>query len=173
MQGTMRFEGVEIVEEKLLHDLRKAGHMIRNLSEGRASQKRILVLLKETGSITQRALTKALCVQSASSSEILTKMEEAGLILRVPNGEDRRTMDISLTNAGRAEAEAAAEQTAAFRNEMFACLTEEEKRTLAALLEKLNGEWEIRCREKALTRAETKEIRWKGSNRSTVASEGD
>lgn len=68
------------MEEKLLHNLRNAGHMIRNLSEGRASQKRILVLLNKSGVVTQRALTKTLHVQSASSSEILTKMEEAGLI---------------------------------------------------------------------------------------------
>lgn len=149
------------MEEKLLHNLRNAGHMIRNLSEGRASQKRILVLLNKSGVVTQRALTKTLHVQSASSSEILTKMEEAGLILRTPNEEDRRTMDISLTEAGRNEAEAAAKEIAALRKEMFTCLNEEEKTILLSLLEKLNGEWDIRYREKVLARTETKDTQCK------------
>lgn len=131
--------------------------MIRNLSEGRASQKRILIMLNKAGVMTQRTLTKTLRVQSASSSEILTKLEEAGLIRRTPNEEDRRTMDVSLTEAGRKEAETAAEQVAALRKEMFDCLTAEEKKVLAALLERLNSEWESRYRERALARTETKE----------------
>lgn len=150
------------MEEKLLQNLRNAGHMIRNLSEGRASQKRILVLLDQTGVITQRELTKKLRVQSASSSEILTKMEEAGLILRALNQEDRRTMDLSLTQAGKKEAEAAKKEIAALRKEMFTCLNEEEKKTLLALLEKLNGEWDNCYRGKASARAETKDTRYNG-----------
>lgn len=70
-------------------------------------------------------------------------------------------MDISLTEAGRNEAEAAAKEIAALRKEMFTCLNEEEKTILLSLLEKLNGEWDIRYREKVLARTETKDTQCK------------
>lgn len=142
------------MDERLLRNLSDAGHVIHRLSNGRCGQKKILILLNSIGTITQRELTEKLRVQSASSSEILMKMEQAGWIIRTPGAEDRRTMDISLTEAGRREAEAAAGRMGTLPQELFLCLTVEEKRSLLAVLEKLNEDWDgryrggIRCREK-------------------------
>ena len=134
------------IDERLLWNLGDAGHVIYHRSEERSSQKRILILLSKTGVITQRELTERLRVQSASSSEILTKMEQSGWICRTENGKDRRTMDVALTPEGEREAAAAEEQIKAAHREMFACLEEEEKESLLVILEKLNREWDIRYR---------------------------
>ena len=129
------------VEEKILWNLNVANHAMHHMSDGKSSQKKILVMLKEAGTMTQRELTEKLQVQSASSSEILMKMEQAGWISRTPGEKDRRTMDIVLTPAGAQEAEAAAGKRNGSRGEMLGCLTNEEKDTLLALLEKMNAAW--------------------------------
>lgn len=100
------------------------------------SQKRILIILKEAGPLTQKELTERLGVQPGSASEILSKLENAGLIIRTQNEIDRRTTDIQLTDAGTELALEAAELRQQRHEEMFSCLTLEEKATLLSLLEK-------------------------------------
>ena len=127
--------------------LRDLGHMMRAQYEGKASQKRILILLGELGTVTQRALTERLGIQPGSASEILGKLESAGLISRVPNTEDRRTTDLRLTPAGKEQAEEAAAQRRERHERMFACLSEEEKDTLLGLMETLRGNWKSYLKE--------------------------
>lgn len=121
--------------------------MIRFLFEGKGSQKRILIILFESGSMTQRELTVRLGIQPGSASEVIGKLEHAGLIRRTPGREDRRTVDIQLTEEGRIRAEEAFAARRLRHQEMFACLSEEEKLHLLALLEKLNADWDRRYRE--------------------------
>ena len=75
---------------------------MQHISEGKGSQKRILMILKENPGITQRELTRHLGIQPGSASEVLGKLESAGLIRRTPSEIDRRTTDITLTEAGAA-----------------------------------------------------------------------
>lgn len=132
------------VDKKLILNLRDLGHMIRFLFEGKGSQKRILIILQETGGMTQRELTERLGIQPGSVSEVIGKLEHAGLLVRSPGSADRRTVDLKLTEAGRMQAEAAAEQRRIRHQEMFACLSEEEKEILIGLTEKLNADWNSR-----------------------------
>lgn len=132
---------------KLIMNLRDLGHHIWFLSEGRAGQKRILILLLETGVITQRALTEKLRVQPGSVSEVIGKLEAAGLILRTPSAQDRRTTDIQLTEEGRIQAEIAAAGRKTRYQEMLSCLSLEEKTELLALTEKLVRDWSSRYRD--------------------------
>ncbi|MDO5153143.1 MAG: MarR family transcriptional regulator [Eubacteriales bacterium] len=133
--------------EKLVMNLQTLSHIMRAQYEGRASQKRILILLYEAETVTQRNLTERLGIQPGSSSEILAKLEKTGLITRTPNAQDRRTVDIRLTAAGKELAVEAAKQRRQRHADMFACLSEEEQQTLLALLEKLSGDWQVRFRE--------------------------
>ena len=126
---------------KLLTLLRVLGHLGHHM-EGPGGQGRILSVLKANGEMTQRALTEMLGIQPGSASEIITKLERAGLVIRTPNPDDRRTADISLTEAGEARAEVAAEKAKTFKEELLSALTEEEKDTLLPLLEKLCTSWE-------------------------------
>lgn len=131
--------------KKLILNFRSISHTMRKLYEGRGSQKRVLILIREAGgTITQRELTERLGIQPGSASELIGKLEKAGLIVRTVNETDRRTVDIVLSEAGSAAARQAAEDREKRHEEMFSCLSEEEKETLTALLEKINASWRER-----------------------------
>lgn len=132
------------MNNKLIRNLRDLGHVIRFLFEGKGSQKRILIILYESGIMTQRALTERIGIKPGSASEVIGKLESAGLILRTPSQEDRRTTNIELTEEGREKAREAAEQRRSRHEEMFSCLSEEEKESLLVLLEKLKADWDDR-----------------------------
>lgn len=120
-------------------------HVIQMLSEGRGSQKRVLTVLEKTGTITQAQLTEYLGIQSSSVSEILAKLENAGLVTRVKNSLDQRTIDVSLTPAGIEQAQETIRQQQQRNQEMFSALSPAEKRSLLVLLEKVNADWERHC----------------------------
>lgn len=136
------------VNDKLIINLRDLSHIMRLLYEGRGSRKHVLIVLNDSGRITQRELTQKLGIQPGSVSEILSKMESAELIARTPNGADRRTTDISLTDKGKMLAAEAAEKRRQRHAAMFSCLTEEEKKVLLSLMEKVYADWEQRYLEK-------------------------
>lgn len=142
------------INDKLIINLRDISHTMRSLYEGRGSQKRILIILKETGTITQHALTKRLGIQPGSASEVIAKLENAGLIIRVPSETDRRTVDVALTEKGKGLAIEAAAQRSRRHEDMFSCLSEGEKEELLSLLEKVNADWEQRYRDIADKRGE-------------------
>lgn len=141
--GITGYERMDI-ENKLIMNLRDLGHRIRFLFEGKGSQKRILIILRETGGMTQRELTERLGIQPGSVSEVLGKLENAGMVRRTMSPSDRRTTDIQLTRSGRERAEEAARERRNRHQEMFSCLSDQEKDTLLALVEKLNQDWEYR-----------------------------
>ena len=134
------------INDKLIMNLRDISHTMRSLYEGRGSQKRILIILHEVGKITQRALTERLGIQPGSASEVIAKLESAELITRTPSESDRRTADIQLSDKGRALASQAVNQRRCRNEEMFSCLSEDEKMELLTLLEKINTDWEQRYR---------------------------
>lgn len=117
---------------------------MRSLYEGRGSQKRVLIVLNETGTVTQRELTQRLGIQPGSASEVIAKLESMGLVERTLSEADRRTANISLTDAGRHQAEEVLEQRQRRHEEMFSVLTAGEKEQLLSLLEKVNDDWKIR-----------------------------
>lgn len=131
MEGS-RYKSLE-TEEKLTILLQALEHMGRLGNDGRGSQGRILGILAREGTMTQRALTEQLGIQPGSASEIIGKLERAGLLSRSPSSLDRRTADITLTGAGRA-------RVAEYQppESMFSVLSSQEKETLLGLLEKLN-----------------------------------
>lgn len=130
---------------RLIIYLRDLSHVMRFLYEGRGSQKRILIVLEEAGGrLTQRELTRRLGIQPGSASEVIAKLEHAGYIRRTPSKADRRTADIELTEAGKISALESRKQRIRRHEEMFACLSEDEKHQLLFLLEKVNTDWENR-----------------------------
>ena len=118
--------------------------MLRRQYEGRGSQRRILIMLLALEPVTQRELTERMGIQSGSASEVLGKLEAAGLICRVPGETDRRTMDITLTPSGRERAEEALRQRQERHRQMFSVLSDEEKQTLRELLQKIEMDWAVR-----------------------------
>lgn len=130
------------IHGRLVSNFREIGHTLRAVSEGKGSQKRILVVLSQSGAITQSELTERLGIQPGSASEVLGKLEAAGLITRAQSEADKRTTDVRLTEAGEAAAKEAYAQRMARNAQMFAFLSEQEKAALLALLERVNEAWD-------------------------------
>ena len=141
-----RYDNLDI-NNKLIWNLRDIGHTMRSIFEGKGSQKRILIVLNEFGTITQSELTQQLGIQPGSASEVLAKLESAGLITRTPSQTDRRTTDVQLTEAGTAAAIEAKAQREARHNRMFACLSNTQKKELLSMLEQHNASWDEFYRE--------------------------
>ena len=135
-----QYESAEL-HNSLVLNFWEIAHTMRHISEGKGSQKRILMILLENGPMTQSELTEQIGIQPGSASEVLGKLETAGLILRTPSETDRRTADICLTASGKNAAEAAYAQRQVRHQQMFSGLSDEEKETLLQLLEKVNADW--------------------------------
>ena len=130
---------------KLIIHLRDIGHTMRGLYEGRGSQQRVLIVLNEMGgAVTQRMLTERLQIRSGSASEVIGKLESAGYIVRSVSEDDRRNVEVALTEKGMAAAEEAKRQRELRHEEMFLCLSKTEREELLVLLEKLSSDWEKR-----------------------------
>lgn len=132
------------INDRLIINLRDISHTMRFLYEGKGSQRRILIILNEAGTITQQTLTKRLGIQPGSVSEVIAKLENAGMLTRTPSKTDRRTADLALTEGGKLLALEAASQRGRRHEEMFSCLTKEEKSELLFLLEKICADWKKR-----------------------------
>lgn len=126
------------VNDKILLNIRDLEQKIHFLYEGKKSQRRVLILLRENGSMTQREMTEKLNVKPASASEVLTKLANKGFIIRVPSSIDKRTMVVSLTDEGAKIADEAYRYRSLRIVEMLSCFDDEEKDVLLSLLEKMN-----------------------------------
>ncbi len=126
------------VNDKILLNIRDLEQKTHFLYEGKKSQRRVLILLRENGSMTQREMTEKLNVKPASASEVLTKLANKGFIIRVPSSIDKRTMVISLTDEGAKIADEAYRYRSLRIVEMLSCFDDEEKDVLLSLLEKMN-----------------------------------
>ncbi|MDR3315738.1 MAG: MarR family transcriptional regulator [Coriobacteriales bacterium] len=105
-------------------------------------QSRILAILAQHESLTQRELLDIAGIRSASLSELLGKVESSGYITREKNAADHRNIDIRLTEAGKQAARGLPDQRATMAQELFFALDTSEREQLADILEKLLTSWE-------------------------------
>ncbi len=132
------------VDEQLLGLFQSCVHTLhhrrgRNQAQG---QGRLLNILFHKGSITQRKLMDIMDIRSASLSELLGKLEANGYIVREQNADDRRIVDITITDEGRVKAKEMKQRRIRMAESLFAVLDEDEKQQLAATLSKLSIAWE-------------------------------
>ncbi len=92
----------------------------------------VRILYENGGTMGQKALQELLHVQPGSISEILSKMEEKGLVTRSKADTDKRASLISLTDA---------ENPQNPDSVSFDALSGEEQETLKSLLKKLLASW--------------------------------
>ena len=104
-------------------------------------QGRLLRLLAQEGSMTQAALSERAQLRPPTVAELLEKLENAGMIARARDTEDRRRMIVSVTARGRSEIESLRDSGAQFAEDLFSGLTENEIETMLALVEKLNAQF--------------------------------
>ena len=84
----------------LLSLFRRCSHLQFHRLSRFQGQGRILGLLLQHGTLTQRELAELTQRRSATLSEQLERMESAGLLLREKNCSDKRNVDLRLTELG-------------------------------------------------------------------------
>ena len=123
----------------LYHLMRSCGHILYHNGMNKSGQGRILHILEQEGSLAQKDLQTILKIKSGSVSEILTKLEKDGLIVRTRDERDRRRMIVSMTEEGRKHAQDFHER--AEKKNWFYALSEEEQAQLRTILQKLLAAW--------------------------------
>ena len=98
---------------------------------------RMLGLLLDHGEMSQSHLAYHLGIRPQSLSEMLTKAEADGMIVRRQSTEDKRQTLVSLTELGQSRVETFRENHRRQAAEFLEPLTDEEKAALAELLRKL------------------------------------
>ncbi len=136
----------ENIEQKtrVIFLLEKYAHYIFHRFFEKPGRDRALRVLYESGTITQKVFAEKMSIRPSSSSEILSKMESEGLITRTPHDEDKRNINVTLTEDGKKLAvEMIRKQTEAARMTMLS-LSPEELTTLEEILNKIIADWDER-----------------------------
>ena len=100
----------------------------------------VLATLRRTGPpyrLRPSEFSSALMLTSSGTTKRLDRLEQAGLITRAPDPDDRRGTLIALTDKGRERIDAVTEAHLANEHRLLAALTAAERDELAALLRKL------------------------------------
>jgi DNA-binding MarR family transcriptional regulator len=133
------------INEQIFSDLVQIKRTMLSLYEGPGSQQSILIVLSEQeGPISQQTLIKMLGIAAGSASEVLAKLEHAGLIERTVYENDRRSALVSLTSLGEQKAKEAYQTRKERHEAMFACLDENQKEQLLSLLDTVCADWSQR-----------------------------
>ena len=102
-----------------------------------AQEKMLGMLTDYEEGIRQKELVEALGVNPSSVSELISKLEGEGYVVRTVDPSDKRATLISLTEVGRARAYELEDERKERFSKLFTRLTEEDKEQLVSLLEKL------------------------------------
>ncbi|MBY5943055.1 MarR family transcriptional regulator [Halomonas sp. DP5N14-9] len=100
----------------------------------------ILSALEEIGSIDQITLGRHTALDRNTVAVVVKKLEERGLVNRRRNPEDRRSMLVTLTEAGKKLRHDVEPAVAEVQEEILAPLNEAEQDTLCRLLKRIADE---------------------------------
>ena len=120
-------------------------------------QGRLLILLYLHGALTQRELIELTGRRSATLSEQLDGMEKSGLISRCKNEQDKRNVNVELTELGKKAAIEAMQNRQAYADELFGTMPQRKKQQLAGLLDSLLHTWDIPINEEEYQYRNTEE----------------
>jgi MarR family transcriptional regulator, organic hydroperoxide resistance regulator len=102
-----------------------------------AGQELLLMLLWDKEPRTQAELTREMAIEPPTTSKMLSRLERAGLIARKRSESDRRTVLVTLTDAGRALEEPVNAAWRTLEHDTVEALTPEEQDTLLVLLKRV------------------------------------
>ena len=101
------------------------------------AQAGLLCRLFANDGITQSEIAEQLSVQGATVTNILQRMEEAGLVTRRRDLDDNRLVRVFLTEAGRQKERAITEQFVQLESAVFEGISEPERAQLRRLLRQM------------------------------------
>lgn len=130
--------------KRIINNLGFCGHYMHFHGGGVSGKAPIICLLAKQpgGEISQQELGMHFDLKPGSLSEILSKIECAGLIERSRNPNDRRQLTIRLTETGWEKARIDQAARIRFREQAFSALTPAEREDLAEMLDKIRVTWE-------------------------------
>ena len=127
---------------ELMRQMRRCNHLLYHKFSLNFSQNRILSLLNRDGPMTQKTLMGRMQIQPGSLSEVLAKVEGAGLVERRRCEDDRRNFEIRLTEEGVQQAEAFERDRQDLAELLLETLDDSEKQQLMNLMTKLHEHWD-------------------------------
>ncbi len=126
---------------ELMMRMRFCGHLLYHRYPLNMSQNRILLMLKREGPLKQKELLERMNIKPGSLSEIISKVEAGGYVVRQKCPGDKRSLELILTDAGIERAEVFEKERSDMAKELFSDLTEEEKEELFRILGMLEEKW--------------------------------
>lgn len=136
-------DGVNIGNEELAVLFHRAAKMMARSyhrhSHAHHAQARVYEIIKQHGVMSQAELQQILDVRSSSLSEVLGKLEVAGVITRERNKNDRRSFIISVKDGVPPPFTDHTESNGTGVDTLFSCLKEQERNQLGRLLQKIIG----------------------------------
>ena len=129
-------------EMRIIRNLGHLGHYLYITRGCRGGQQFILTALYRDGDLTQKNLLAKTKNTSASLSEMVSKLEAKGLVERTRVDKDRRQTLLSLTKEGRKQAKESQEAIESFEARALSILSDEEKVTFCAYLDRLVEHWD-------------------------------
>jgi DNA-binding MarR family transcriptional regulator len=100
----------------------------------------VLATLRRAGppfQLNPSELAKAMMLSSGAMTNRLDRLEEQGLVARLPDPSDRRGTIVALTDEGRARIDAAVESHVRNEERLLSALSAKEQDQLDAILKKL------------------------------------
>ena len=97
----------------------------------------VLATLRAAGPMTQRQLSEAIELDRSSMVYVIDRLEELGLVQRLPSPSDRRAYAVTITDQGLARLEAAAAVATEVMDGLLEGFTAAEKATLDDLLRRI------------------------------------
>ena len=140
--GTVTDSGPDVSAAELIERVMRVAHLIRRTSmaslaplELTPAQSRALrTITKADAPIRMGELASTLGVVPRSATGLVDALQAAGLVERGADPDNRRSVLVTLTEAGRRMQRAMTDARAAAGDGIFGKLTSEERRTLADLL---------------------------------------
>ena len=129
------------VSHQAIAQLRACGHFLYYRMGGRVGRRRILTLLSEHPNMLQKELQDTLQIQSGSLSEVIIKLEEAGLVEKGKCEKDGRQWTINLTEKGKLQAQRLKTEYNEKVLKMTECLSPEQLDVLNELLSTMLEHW--------------------------------
>jgi DNA-binding MarR family transcriptional regulator len=128
-------DAVQQLSRRLRHGAR---HRLAPLGLTPGQGRALSVLERAGGPLRMAELAEALRVVPRSATGVVEGLEELGLARREPDAADRRSVLVSLTDAGRGTLDELAEARRQTAEELFGALAPAEQRRLLALLTRLD-----------------------------------
>ncbi len=129
----------QTTEERLNRVLHRCGHYLHH-HDTHPRQAAVLSLLRERGTMSQREVQEALGIRPGSASELISKLEDRGMLTRIRGESDKRRIMLSLSQKGLM---VDLKPTDELLSERYAVLSEDERETLVRILEKLVDSWSV------------------------------